>query len=114
VQDGLDALVKAGAGPKKLQSFQAGQAGTERVNRIRDSGGILHTDPDTICEVLALFYEDLYREDAAQRQDLEPTVHLEPAVTTNEVARAPKKINKLKTGADDGLVAKMLKTGHAG
>ena len=75
----------------------------------------MQSDPDSICEVFAKFYEDLYSEaePAQATQDLtRPDV--ETLVTADEVIAALKKMKSLKTAADDGLVAEMLKTGHSG
>ena len=59
-QDRLDTLVQEGAGVRKLLNIRTKQSGTSRINKVRDKDGALQTDPESICEVFAKFYSDLY------------------------------------------------------
>lgn len=113
-EEKLDTLINNGAGVKKLKQFREGQTGTSRITSVRNKDGAAQTDPESICEVFAQFYEDLYKEtDVLQHPTLEDTV-AEVRVTHGEVEAALKRLKNMKTGADDGLVAEMLKTRHTG
>ena len=73
--------------------MHAKQRGVQRINCICDHDGALQSDPDSICEVFAKFYEDLYTEaePAQATQDLtRPDV--ETLVTADEVIAALKKM----------------------
>ena len=110
----LDALVQAGAGVAKLKSLQARQRGISRISRIRGRDGHVVTDPVSISEVFAHFYEDLYSEPNGRAASAEYCGVSEGVVTAKEVSASLKRMKNQKTGADDGLVAEMLKTEHSG
>lgn len=113
--DDLDILVKAGCGLKKLRQTTQKHKGIERVSGLRDNTGNLKTDPDDMCEVFAHFYEDLYKElDVGVDGFPEPSEVRHSSVTAEEVRDALKVLKNRKTGANDGLVAEMLKTKHEG
>ena len=61
-EDCLDDLTRRGAGARELGKTWARQNGVDRISTMRDNQGALQTDPDSICEVFAQFYEDLYKE----------------------------------------------------
>ena len=112
--DRLHSMVQTGGGKKKLQRFRDGQSGVARTHRMRDSVGELKTDPDSICEIFACFYEDLYEDVRDQQHGKAHNTQKEVPICSDEVAEALKQLKNMKTGADDGLVAEMLKTGHRG
>ena len=95
-----------------LRRLEQKHKGIERTLAIQDQSGITQTDQASISEVFAQFYEHLYRD---------TTVPIEPplkeaaneGVTEAELRQALRQLKGGKTGADDGLVAEMLKTGHA-
>ena len=81
-----------------------------------DDSGTLHNDPDSISEVFAQFYEELYNDELDMKcdeYDKEPTSLAVP-LTIEEVEIALRALKKGRTGAEDGLVAEMLKTCHRG
>ena len=82
---------------------------------MRDKDGNLQTDPDSISEAFAQFYEALYKEleSHADRVDI-PSPSRADRITADEVKAALGTLKNRRTGADDGLVAEMLKTGHQG
>ena len=49
-----------GAGVRRLSRGRSKTTGIERTSSMRDSEGNLSTDPDSICNIVATFYEDLY------------------------------------------------------
>ena len=62
------------------------------------------------------FYEDLYSLSPGEGEDYDEddlTTNINP-VTVEELEAALKRFKRCRTGADDGLVAEMLKTGHTG
>jgi hypothetical protein len=61
-EEDIDALTRPGGGLGKLRQTMQKRVGTKRVTGIRDNDGHMHTDPETMSEVFALFYKDLYRE----------------------------------------------------
>ena len=101
-----------GAGLTALRRLEQRRKGVERTLKIQDNSGALKTDEMSICEVFASFYEDLY-EDMHREFAAPPHSEHEARVTVKELEAALAKLKKGKTGADDGLVAEMLKTGHA-
>ena len=107
----LEALVQAGCGHDALRRQLQRQTGIERTMGLRDSQDILRSDQTSICEVFAQFYEDLYCASAGHEVTSNLEQH-EDIVTAEEVRKALQKLKAGKTGADDGLVAEMLKTGH--
>jgi len=102
-------------GLKGLQRVVQKHAGTDCRSEVNHKKGILVTDSDGIAEVSAQFYEDLYAlgPGEGQEQEDELTGVLRP-VTVEELTLALKRLQRGRTGAEDGLVAEMLKTGHAG
>ena len=112
--DDIDALARKGGGLGKLKQMTNKQAGIQRITAIRDKEGELHRDPDDIAEVFAQFYEDLYKELARGGEVKMPSSAKPSPVTIPEVEQALRALKNGKTGADDGLVAEMLKTGHRG
>jgi hypothetical protein len=73
------------------------------------------SDQDSICEVFAKFYETLYEADADCRDYVEDDlVGLVLRVSPEEVDSALKDMKNKRAGAQDGIVAEMLKTGHMG
>jgi hypothetical protein len=111
-------LAENGSGLRKLRRNQQQQAGAERITGVKDEQGKLNSDPDSICEVFALFYEDLYKEELIQEDSGRgfhdgPDLQTHP-LTTDEVDKALRMLKNGRTGADDGLVAEMLKTDHRG
>ena len=115
-QDEMDKLTAEGAGINKLRRLQQRGAGCERTTGMRDGTGTLKSDPSYIFEVIAQFYEDLYKEGAEDKGAAHdaPDAKFDVEVTVDEVVTALKRLRKLKTGADDGMVAEMLQTGHVG
>jgi hypothetical protein len=82
---------------------------------VKDDQGKLHNDPDSISEVFAQFYEDLYSEEQNGGSEMggvreKPYSSVDP-LTRDEVERALRTLRNGKTGAEDGLVAEMLKAG---
>jgi hypothetical protein len=55
-------LANQGAGFSKLKQHQSRQSGIGRINSIRNSDGVVCNGQESICEVFAKFYEDLYSE----------------------------------------------------
>jgi hypothetical protein len=115
-QDELDTLAKDGGGLKRLRRAQQKWAGHERTTGMRDEFGVFQTDPDDMCQIFAKFYEDLYKECAEDQVTADDTSDksFDVEVTVSEVVAALRRLGKRKTGADDGLVAEMLQTDHAG
>ena len=114
-QDSLDHLIRSGSGISKLRSLQERQSGIQRITRIQGAEDEVHTDPDSIAEVFASFYQELYNEiSVAPACTTDSEVACEEPVTVEEVAEVLKRLKNGKTGADDGLVAQILKTGHSG
>ena len=73
----------------------------------------MQTDPDKISEVFGCFYEDLYKEtDPKLNLDHDGSSDPELLITASELSKALKRMKSQRTGADDGLVAEMLKTNH--
>jgi hypothetical protein len=108
----MDALAQKGRGLGRLRQILQKQGGIERVMGVRDNDGELQKDPGKITEVFAKFYEDLYTEThAGDDYPLQDAPRANP-VTVEEVVQALRQLKNGKTGADDGLVAEMLKTGH--
>jgi hypothetical protein len=108
----LERLLVSGGGLSALRRLEQKHKGEERILNIRASDGALHHDQACIGEVFALFYESLYKVlDVAEEPPAE--THCEEYVTEEEVRAALHKLKHCRTGADDGLVAEMLKTGHA-
>ena len=94
-QADLDTLVRNGAGSSKLCHLKERESGIKRINRILGPQGNLCTDPELICEVFALFYEELYKEDSALRtcpHDSDPPA--DDSVTVGELSDALKKLKK--------------------
>jgi hypothetical protein len=90
-------------------------SGTVRASAVRDHLGNVQTDPDSIGDVFVKFYEDLYKE-VQEVQDNEPG-SVQGALTlisSEDIATGLKRLKNQKTGAEDGLVAEMLKTNHQG
>ena len=69
-------------------------------------------------EVFAVFYERLYKEDVGMQcgtsDELPDQGAAHIPITTDELRSSLKRLRNKKTGADDGLVAEMLKTEHCG
>ena len=114
-EEDIDALTRLGGGLGKLRQTMQKRVGTKRVTGIRDNDGHMHTDPETMSEVFALFYEDLYRElGGASYTTFSGAASQTAPVTVEEVKQSLGMLKNNRTGAEDGLVAEMLKTGHAG
>ena len=63
--------------------------------------------------MLAVFYKVLYSVEPHEVENLEDELAgVVVPVTVHEVTKALKRLKGGRTGADDGLVAEMLKTGH--
>ena len=67
-----------------------------------------------LCEVFATFYEDLYRKSEQSWYITYSEGCRDSKMTAEEVRSALKRLKSRRTGAEDGLVAEMLKTGHIG
>ena len=89
-------------------------AGIDRASAVCDAAGVVQTEPDSMCEVFAKFYEDLYNESAKGQYGTSSLSALRTSIPTDEVIDGLKRLKNRKTGAEDGLVAEMLKTGHVG
>ena len=80
-----------------------------------DGGGNMTTDRDSIVEIFAKFYEDLYESrQAEEAQELQGDGEQEAAVEPFdeiEMDEALKKIKKGRAADEKGLVAEMLKQG---
>ena len=86
----------------------------QRITCIEDDSKVLRTDPDSIAEVFAQFYESLYAEADGQPCIEVPEEEKCDAISAEEVREALRRMKNGKTAASDGLVAEMLKTGHRG
>jgi hypothetical protein len=111
----IERLAEKGSGLSQLRRTLQRQTGRDRINQVKDDHGKLHNDPDSICEVFAQFYEDLYRDEISKGGGIggmrgEPDSPADP-LTREEVERALRILKNGRTGAEDGLVAEMLKTG---
>ena len=107
-------LANQGAGLSKLKQHQSRQSGIGRINSIRNSDEVVCNGQESICEVFAKLYEDLYSE-MCETQLHELTLPgTDLSVSTKDVETALKRLKNQRTGADDGLVAEMMKTDHQG
>ena len=114
-QDEIDSLTRQGVGINKLRRVQQRRAGVQRMTAVTNGAGELKTDPSDIAEVFALFYEDLYKEmEGRSLPEIDETSSHADSITREEVERALRKLKSGRTGADDGLVAEMVKTKHEG
>ena len=113
-EERLRQLVLSGAGKTQLQRFTHSQTGTSRIHRMKDQHGHTHTEQESICEVFARFYEDLYKDSEHASQVSPMCAQQEAPICDDEVRVSLNHLKNLKTGADDGLVAEMLKTEHSG
>ena len=108
-------LAESGRGARQLQRLRSKHAGESRICQIRDVTGSLQSGDADVAEVFAAFYENLYKseEDAGFPIECEEVpFEIEP-VTFAELEKALRQLKNKRTGGDDGLVAEMLKTGHA-
>ena len=110
----LDPLARNGAGVKQLKQASQRAFAVQRITCIEDDSKVLRTDPDSIAEVFAQFYESLYAEADGQPCIEVPEEEQCDAISAEEVREALKRMKNGKTAAADGLVAEMLKTGHWG
>jgi hypothetical protein len=111
-QSAVESLIEAGSGLHSLKHLIEKRDGMHRMTRLQSKDGEIKTDQADLCEVFACFYEDLYKDSetlAAVVQDAGAAV---APVTDNEVELALARMKTHKTGADDGLVAEMIKTGN--
>ena len=82
--------------------------------QIRDATGTLQTGDTDVAEVFASFYEDLYKvEGESSAIPGSASIANEVPVSPAELNVTLKQLKNNKTRAEDGLVAEMLKTGHA-
>ena len=114
LEDELESMAARGSDIKALNRLPAGQNGVPRVNAIKDKSGEIHYNPDSICEVFAKFYEDLCRDVGANIDFQSGASMVDTHVTVDEERKGLKHLKNRRTAADDGLVAEMLKTCHAG
>jgi len=118
-QDALQQLAQKGAGLRKVNALFSKTRGRDIITSVQDQAGNHKTDPSEIGEVFAHFYEQLYEEDRASAA-VAPSLEGRPGetghapVTVDELRVALRRLKNGKTGAEDGLVAEMLKTGHVG
>ena len=107
----IQQLAEHGQGMKSLQRLMSKHAGVQRIALVKNAIGAAVTGTAGIAEVFAQFYEDLYKTDVGERtfeeDDLSETVI---PFTPAEVTAALKLVKDKRTGAEDGLVAEMLKT----
>ena len=82
------------------------------IAKMAGSDGVVQTSGDGIAEVFAQFYEDLYRDLDNHNAPTPSVTRRTTPVTTTEVEQALEQFKNAKTGAYDGLVAEMFKTGH--
>ena len=111
----MDSLAQAGAGVKRLRQMMQRDHGNALISGIRDEDGKLESEATGIAKIFAVFYERLYNDSecgSSSDSKLAEVLESEPAVDVAEVEQALKRLKNNKTGADDGLVAEMLKTGH--
>ena len=80
---------------------------------MRDENNTLQSEPASICEVFAAFYEKLYHSSDKPVVPDRGSITIKHDVTVAEVADAIKHFKTSKSGADDGLVAEMLKHDNA-
>ena len=71
-----------------MQSLQGRRTSVARTLRIRDAGGELQTSPESICEVFACFYADLYEDPNALAQSGGLDKGEELPITSDEVVEA--------------------------
>lgn len=103
-------IADRGQGLRSLQQVLGRQSGTERIAQVWEKAGSLVSDGVSIAEVFVTFYEELYKCDAAAREGGEDNLtELICPVTASEITAALKRMRNKRTGADDGLVAEMLK-----
>ena len=118
-QDALDQLAHKGSGLRKVNALFSKTRGRDIITSVQDEARNPKTDPQDIGEVFAYFYEQLYKEDLASTT-MGPTLDENPGetghapVTVDELRLALRRLKNRKTGAEDGLVAEMLKSGHVG
>ena len=55
----LDDLARRGAGSREMKKAMMRCAGIDRASAVCDAAGVVQTEPDSMCEVFAKFYEDL-------------------------------------------------------
>ena len=114
LDENLGALAEAGSGLSSLKRLLGKTSGVARITSVLDTAGNEQTEESSIGEAFASFYEDLYRDTGAEEMNIpEPESPL-LCVSIGEVRKALAKMKNRKTGADDGLVAEMLKTDHQG
>ena len=114
LEEELENLATAGAGQHNLKRLLDKQKGLLRINSVRDISGEVQSDPDSIAEVFAVFYEDLYKDAVKTKFVPDESTKGEVQVTEEDVRIALRRLKNKKTAADDGLVAEMLKTDHEG
>ena len=107
-------LAADGMGLRHLRRVLDKHQGVQYISCIEARDGNAQHAPSAICEVFATFYEDLYR-DAEWKSIVMETNHADvQTISVEEVSNALKRLKNNRTGAEDGLVAEMLKTGHGG
>ncbi len=84
----------------------------QRIARIRNKGGKLQHRPGDNAEVFAQVFEDRYPD--AYAESVHSGAVQTARITIEEGRHALKALKNGRTGAEDGLVAEMLKTGHHG
>jgi len=112
LENDLVDLAKAGLGLSRLKRLEERHKGRQLISSIRDTSGHLCTNPDEISEAFATFYEELFEDVNAHLRAGDTVYGAVKSITEDELVRALKKLKNGKTGAEDGLVAEMLKTSH--
>ena len=107
----LDNIIDNGRGRDCMQKALRQGHAKKRIPAARDAQGNLHSNGASICEVFASFYEKLYFHTIEQQNDpAHRSLQANISVTTEEVQRACKKLQRNRACSDDGLVAEMLQT----
>ena len=88
--------------------------GAFRVCTVEDNSGNVRTDQESVLEVFASFYEELYKEAEHLKHEDFHYSECRTCVSIDDIKSALKRLRNRKAGADDGSVAEMLKTDHAG
>ena len=110
----MEKLANAGSGLSKLKETLATHAGPWIINAVFDRDGVIKGGQQDLCEVFASFYKDLCKESEQTGTITYRDGCRDAKITAEEVRSALKRFKRRRTGAEDGLVAVMLKTGHNG
>ena len=107
-------LAESGRGSRQLARLHTKNHVDKRIAQLRDDAGVIRTGSAELAEVFASFFESLYKAEGAMASTSEavPSAEGVNPVTVEEVEEALRKLKSGRSGADDGLVAEMLKTGH--